>query len=223
MLNYTDLINDDNTMIEKRTKAFQTKLQNKLDLNNADDKWLAVSYLFALDNGLKDYKARSFASELTLLLTNKLYDTDVSLQYNETKLDKHFNDKWEEIRKNVNAENEAWQHLIIYMLNFYKSEHSWKYERVTKNLKFKVTSEEREMFYNLPAAKPKQKFINLLLDFDYGLKGLQYERRGSDDSSYGVNLTIGEYERFMSVIGNSKSEKFRNLLYFYYQNKRDFK
>lgn len=220
MLIYDDLLkNNDNDYLEKQTKVFQTKLERKLDLNNADDKWLAVAYVYAKQQGLKEYQCRSFASELTLFITNQLYMTDVDLIYREHSLDSFLNKKFIEMQKAADNEQELWFDFIKYLVGFYKSDYSWKYERVNKFMKFTCSIKEKQMFNDLPAVKPKQKFLLLLKYFDYSLKELDYERVSADyDEAYSINLTLGEYERFMSAAGESKAEKFRNLLYYYYKS-----
>lgn len=219
ILKYDNLLTRyDNKTLQAKTKTFQTRLSRPLDLNNPDDKWLAVTYVYARRNKLREYQARSFASELTLFLTGRLYDTDVYLVYREYELDSHLFRVFEKIKKQYNGK-EAYFELIKYMLDFYQSDKSWKYERVSKYLQFRCTKEEKQMYKDIPM-KPKQTFLHLLKTFDYTLQELDYERKGQGlDTSWSINLTPSEYYKFLEVLGDTKTDKFLNLLYFYYQNK----
>ena len=218
-LEYTDLLrNVDNNYLQHQTKVMQTKLGKPLDLSDENDKWLAVSYVYALNKGLREYQARSFASELTLFLTKKLYDTDVYFVYREEELDAHFYKEHIALsQKYFSNDKEFYLQFIAYMIYFYKSEESWKYERVSKYLQFKVSSLEKEMYNSIPM-KPKQTFIHLLHIFDYDLKEFEYTRKSYDlDTTCSINLTPSEYYQFMQVLGSTKTDKFLNLLYFYYK------
>ena len=216
MLKYDDLLkNKDNNYLQSKTKILQTKLSRPLDLNNPNDKWLAVTYVYAIRHKLREYQARSFASELTLFLTGQLYDTDVYLVYREAELDSHLFRVFDNIKKEHNSK-EAYLELIKYMLDFYQSDKSWKYERVSKYLQFRCTTEEKQMYKDIPM-KPKQTLLYLLKTFDYTLQELDYERRGQGlDTTWSINLTPSEYYQFLEVLGDTKTDKFLNLLYFYY-------
>ncbi len=106
------------------------------------------------------------------------------------------------------------------MLKFYKSSDSWKYEHISKYLQFRLTEDERAMFYNIPIPKPKQKFLHLLDNFDYEVGGVEYKREGELSTYFAINLTPSEHSKFMTVAGGTKTDKFLNLLYFYYQKKQ---
>ena len=218
MLEYEDLlenINDD--YFKKQTKILEQNT-GRLNLYDPNDKWIAVTYTFAKKNGLKEYQARSFASELTLFLTEKIYDTNVNLVYREDWLDSYLYTKFEEISKNYEfLDKTFWITFIEYLLEFYSTSASWKYERVSKFLQFRVTKEEKEIFDEIPKPKPKQRFIYLLENFDYSLKEMEFKRVGYDLSeNWSINLSVSEYEKFMSVTGESKTGKFLNLLYYWY-------
>ena len=220
MILYEDLVKDHSIgYLKERTKVLQSKLKKELDLNNPNDKWLAVSYVYAINNKLAEYQARSFASELTLFITGELYDTDVYLVYREYELDSYLFKKFEEIQRNSLNRRDTFLKLIKYMLDFYSSKDSWKYERVSKYLQFRCTKEEKEMYKDIPY-KPKQTFLHLLETFDYTLTSLEYKRKGVGlDTTWSINLTPSEYYQFLKVLGETKTDKFLNLLYFYYQSK----
>ena len=220
MIKYETLIGDKtNEYIDKKTKLFQTRVSQKLDINNPNDKWVLVAYLYAKKRKLKEYQARSFASELTLLITGELYDTDCSLYYREDWIDSHITRKFKEISAEYGADTPLmWNKIIEYMVQFYKTRLSWKYERVSKELKFRITRNEREMFDLVPRDKPKQKFTHLLDNFDYSINNIDYQRIGDVDNVWGVNLTTSEYELFMKIVGESKTDKFLNMLYYWFVN-----
>lgn len=213
MLKYEELLKDTKKETITKNKRELEPLTKKLDLNNPDDKWLLVTYTYAKNNGLTGYKARSFASELTLFLTGQIYNTAVELYYDEARLDSHLFRKFNEIR-NIRG-------FIDYLLHFYKSDESWYYEHIKHYLQFRLTSKEREMFYNIPINKPKQKFLHLLKGWDYNCNSVEYERNGELSTYFAINLTSSEHQKFLSVAGDTKTDKFLNLLYFYYQNKKE--
>lgn len=221
MLKYEDLLPEaTNEFLEFQTKTLQENA-GKLDMENSEDKWLAVTYIYGLNNQLKEYQARSFASELTLFLTNKIYNTDVGFVYREDWIDSHFYERFEKLNeKHENKNKEFWKEFIDYMLKFYKSSISWKYQRVSKYLQFRITDNEKAMFNEIPKDKPKEKFIYLLECYPYNLKELDTERdEGVLDRTFSINLTVGEYERFMQVLGDTKTQKFLNLLYYWHSQR----
>ena len=212
MLKYEELLKDTKEETLTKNKRELEPLTKKLDLNNPDDKWLLVTYTYAKNNGLTGYKARSFASELTLFLTGQIYNTAVELYYDEARLDSHLYKKFNEIG-NIYK-------FINYLVDFYNGSESWYYEHIRKYLQFRLTEEEKQMFYDIPISKPKQKFLYLLKYFDYTCNGVEYERNGELSTYFAINLTSSEHQKFLSVAGDTKTDKFLNLLYFYYQNKR---
>jgi hypothetical protein len=218
MIRHEDLLPEaTDKYLQLQTKLLQDSI-GKLDMKNQEDKWIAVTYIYGLNNGLKEYQARSFASELTLFLTNKIYNTDVSFAYREDWIDSLFYNKFQELEEEHKAKDkDFWQEFIGFMIGFYKSNQSWKYERVSKYLQFRITEEERAMFDLIPRQKPKEKFIYLLEYFQYDLHEIEYRRRGVDlDRTFSINLTVGEYDRFMQVLGDTKTQKFLNLLYYWF-------
>ena len=223
MLKYEDLLpNATNEFLVLHTKSLQENV-GKLDMKNSGDKWLAVTYIYGLNNQLKDYQARSFASELTLFLTNKIYNTDVGFVYREDWIDSYFYERFEKLNeKYENRDKVFWKEFIDYMLKFYKSNFSWKYQRVSKYLQFRITETEKAMFNEIPKSKPKEKFTYLLEYYPYNLKELDISRdQGDLDRTFSINLTVGEYERFMQVLGDTKTQKFLNLLYYWHSQKGD--
>lgn len=221
MITYEDLIdNTNNTFLKKHTNHLQISNRH-LDLNNPIEKWLAITYVYARFKGLEDYKARSFASELTLFITGEMFDTEVSLIYREEWLDSHIYSIFEKLLSKHNGQNkEFWLEFIDYLIKFYKSSDSWKYERVSKFLQIRVTNEEKLIFDLIPQNKPKQKFIYLLKFFDYEVENFDFVRMGGPaNNNWSVNLTVSEYATFMRVEGKTKTEKFLNLLYYWYTNK----
>ncbi|MBP5424073.1 MAG: hypothetical protein J6Y78_16695, partial [Paludibacteraceae bacterium] len=100
-MNFEDLNDGTDEQLEKEAR----KLRDygiTINLDNEVDKWIVCSYTYALDNGLKDYQARSFASEFTLLKTGSIVNTDVNLIYREDWLDSFLCDKFKEILKQNN-------------------------------------------------------------------------------------------------------------------------
>lgn len=209
-LKYDELLKDTKEETLTKNKRELEPLTKKLDLNNPDDKWLLVTYTYAKNNGLAGYKARSFASELTLFLTGQIYHTAVELYYDEARLDSHLYKKFNEIG-NIYK-------FINYLVDFYNGSDSWYYEHIRHYLQFKLTDKEKEMFYDIPISKPKQKFLHLLGCWDYSLEGVDFVRDSLELSSYfAINLTASEHQQFLKVAGATKTDKFLNLLYYYYQ------
>ena len=212
MLKYDDLIkNTKEEKIKKNKRELEQYTTKILDWNDIDDNWLISTYTYAKNNGLTGYKARSFASELTLFLTGKIYDVGVNLYYDEARLDSHLYKKFNEI-KSIDK-------FINYLVDFYNGSESWYYEYIRNYLQFRLTEEEKQMFYDIPISKPKQKFLYLLKGFDYNCNGVEYERNGELSTYFAINLTSSEHQKFLSVAGDTKTDKFLNLLYYYYQNK----
>lgn len=221
MLEYEDLLPEaSNQYLNSQTKILQENV-GKLDMGNQGDKWLAVNYIYGLNNGLKDYQARSFASELTLFLTGKIYSTDVGFVYREDWLDSYFYEEFEKISRKYPEKNKGfWNEFIQFLLGFYKSSLSWHYERVSKYLQFRINESEREMFDMIPMSKPKERFIYLLEHYPFDVEEVEIQRESGDlDRTFSINLTRGEYDRFMQVSGSTKTQKFLNLLYYWHSHR----
>lgn len=180
----------------------------KLDFTNPNEKLLGQSYYYARSRKLKDYQARSFASELTALITKKLYDTGVGLIYNEPRLDSYLSKQYDK--------SEDLGEFVESMIQFYRSMESWKYERVGKYMQFKVSDVEKEMFRSLPAPKQIDRFNWLLKHYNYRLKELNYIRRGDANTTFSINIATSQYDNLMRVVGKTKTQKFLNLLYYGY-------
>ena len=198
----------DKIIDDMKLKRYCERNNFTIDIENKNEKLLGISYYYAKQNNLKDYQARSFASELTAILTKRIYDTGVSLIYNETRLDNYLFKKYGECGN--------LKEFIEFMLKFYKSQKSWKFERVGKYLQFKVSNEEKDMFKSLPPKKLIDKFNWLLQNYDYKLKNFEYERKGKVDTVLSINIGTSQYDEFMKVKGVAKTRKFLNLLYYGY-------
>ena len=73
MLKYEELLkNIKEEKIKKNKRELEPYTTKILDWNDIDDNWLISTYTYAKNNGLTGYKARSFASELTLFLIGKI-------------------------------------------------------------------------------------------------------------------------------------------------------
>ena len=195
---------------DKNLERYCKTYFQKIDTDNPTEKILGLSYYYARKKcRLRDYQAKSFASELTAILTNEIIDTDVSLIYREEWLDSYLLKKFDQCTSTSS--------FIDYMVKFYKSSKSWKYERVGKHFKVRITGKEMEMFESLPARKNIDKFNWLLLNYDYDIKVHDYNRVGlPPHESFGINLCTSQYENLMSVSGKTKTQKFLNLLYYGY-------
>lgn len=195
---------------DKNLEKFCAKYFQKIDVNNPNEKLLGLAYYYARQKHLKDYQARSFASELTAFLTNELYDTDVSLVYREEWLDSYLFKKMKQC--------DSLNNFINYMIKFYKSSKSWKYERVGKYLQFRITEREKEMFDMIPEKRQIDKFNWLLRNYDYTIENSEFNRGLGVPSNkiFGINICTSQYECFMSVAGETKTNKFLNLLYYGY-------
>lgn len=208
LIKYINLTNEE---IQEKVKGWR----DDLNLTDESQRWLAYSYIYAKENDLKEYQARSFASELTLFITGEMIQTDVDLIYREDWIDSHFYEKYQEILIGCNGKQDDmfWGKFISYMMGFYTSPISWHYERVTHQINIKLSEYEYEMFMKVPAKKNIDKFIYLLQSYDPN-KSVEFER---DESTRQVVFKIGEsvYELLMSVPAKKKSQKFLNCLYQY--------
>lgn len=198
---------------DKNLEKYCKKNFQEIDTSNPQEYILGLSYYYAIKKGLKDYQARSFASELTAFLTEQIIDTNVALIYNEARLDSFLYNKF--------LKCPSISEFIEYMVNFYKSQFSWKYERVGKYMQFKISKEEKQMFQSLPAGKQVDRFNWLLKVYDYTVQNPFYIRKGEVNSVFSINLGTSQYEWLMAVEGNSKTEKFLNLLYYGYELNRN--
>ena len=187
-----------------------------INLDNEVDKWIVCSYTYALDNGLKDYQARSFASELTLLKTGSIVNTDVNLIYREDWLDSFLCDKFKEILKQNNNEKDDtfWNSFLNFLLRFYKSSQSWHYERVKHQVNVKLSQKEYDAFLSVDGEKNIEKFITLLKSFSKDGK-LQFERKGKAEKQVVFKYGESINDCFMNIPAKTKSSRFFIALYQY--------
>ena len=199
-------------------KEILEKIKNykELDLSNKNQKWLASSYIYAKDNKLKDYQAKSFACEFTLFKTGEMFESDVSDIYREDEIDSHFCEKYKQFLAEENNEKDDlfWAKLKGYMIAFYKSTLSAKYERVRHQTNIKLSQYELKHFLLIPREKNIDKFIFLLENFD-SEKGVEFERVGKAESQLVFKYGESVYDLFMSIPAEKKSRKFLVCLYQY--------
>ena len=79
---------------DKQLEDYCRKHFQEIDTNNPNEKLLGMAYYYARTKKLKDYQAKSFASELTAFLTGEVIDTNVSLIYREEWLDSYLYKKY---------------------------------------------------------------------------------------------------------------------------------
>lgn len=191
----------------------------EIDLHDTNHKWLAVTYIYAIGKGLKEYQARSFASELTLFITGEMFDAGVSHIFREEWLDSYLCRKYKELLVEQNYEKGElfWGMFISYMVGFYKSMESWHYERTTHQINIRLTDYEYEKFLEIPKEKNIDKFVYLLTEFN-AKDPVEWE---SGVKTKQIVFKTGEsvYLLFMDVPAGKKSEKFLACLYQYLQKK----
>ena len=191
------------------------KVENfrEIDLSDKSHKWLAVTYIYAIAKKLKEYQARSFASELTLFITGEMFDAGVSHIYREEWLDSHLCRKYKEllVEQGYVKDSSFWTKFIGYMLDFYNSADSWHYERTTHQINIRLSDYEYEKFLEVPQEKNIDKFVYLLTEFN----AKDPVEWGSGAKSKQIVFKTGEsvYLLFMSVPAGKKSEKFLACLY----------
>lgn len=192
-----------------------------IDLKNTVDKWLVCSYIYGLEKGLKDYQARSFASEFTLLKTGSIVNTDVNFIYREDWLDSHFYNKSQDfLFENGNEMDDLyWENLLGYMCDFYRSESAWHYERTKHQVNVKLSQKEYAMFLSVAGDKKVDKFITLLKRYD-ARKEFEFERKGRAETQLTFKMGESLYDLFMNVPATSKSARFFKALYQYWQSEK---
>ena len=212
-------MNFDDMICFMTDEEIQEKLQNfrQVDLTDINQKWLAVSYIYACNNGLKDYQAKSFASVFTLFVTGEMFPSEVEHIYREDWLDAYLLKKFDEILEDCDDEKDDlfWARFKGFIIAFYKSDYCLHFERVRHQLNVRLSDEEYEMFQSVPAEKNIDKFIFLLREFDKG-EGTDFVRKG--DISRQIVFKFGEsaYDLLMSVPVERKTSKFLACLYQYH-------
>jgi len=189
----------------------------KLDWEEDEDIFLARCYYFARESeGLKDYQARSFSSELTLFYFNKIISTNVELVYREDLLDSYFKDLYQVLF----FTNGTWDIFIEKMLEFYKSTKSWDFEKSNKNILVRLSQDEIDFLDGLGCRDFHQLTSHLLKSYDFDFEDSCIPSdRGAAVVSKGVFLTQSEYDCFMSIPLKSKTDKFLQLLYYFKEEK----
>jgi hypothetical protein len=205
--------------VEKQTVAnFCKKEFRQLDLNNPIENWLATAYYYARHNNLTDYQARSFASELTLFITGKMINTDVELIYKESLIDNHFYKIFGVFKTRYGEDSTVlWDKFIEYMINFYSSKESWRYERKTKPFLLKLTENETKLLDEMNFKTLHDIIVFLLENYD-GKTVVDYKRDFPASSTTKTILSESEYSELMRVPVKTKTGKFCNILYFHHQN-----
>jgi hypothetical protein len=216
-MDFMDLIGYTNEKeLEKEARMLQV-FGIETDLSNEVDRWLVSAYVYALNQGLKDYQARSFASEFTLLKTGSIKNCNVDMFYREDWLDSYLCDKYKEILADCGGEKDdlLWARVLGFMSAFYRSSQSWHYERVKHQVNVKLSKREYEMFMSVEGDKKIDKFHRLLTSFNKDNLA-DFERIGSADTQLTFKMGESAYDLFMSVPANSKSGRFFALLYSFF-------
>ena len=216
-MKYEDLIGfASEKELEKEARALRM-FGIETDLSDEVDRWLICSYIYALNNQLKDYQARSFASEFTLLKTGSIKNCNVDMFYREDWLDSYLCDKYKEILAECDGEKDDlfWARVLGFMSAFYRSSQSWHYERVKHQVNVKLSKQEYEMFMSVEGDKKIDKFHHLLTSFNNDNLA-DFERIGSADTQLTFKMGESAYDLFMSVPANSKSGRFFALLYSFF-------
>lgn len=216
-MDFMDLIGYTNEKeLEKEAKSLAL-FGIEIDLSDDVDRWLVSAYIYALNQGLKDYQARSFASEFTLLKTGSIRNCNVDMFYREDWLDSYLCDKYKEILAECGGEKDDlfWARVLGFMSAFYRSSQSWHYERVKHQVNVKLSKEEYEMFMQVEGGKKIDKFHTLLTSFNKE-NVVDFERIGSADTQLTFKMGESAYDLFMSVPADSKSARFFTLLYSFF-------
>lgn len=216
-MDFTDLVGYTNEKeIEKEAEILRS-LGITVDISNDTDKWLVCSYIYALNQGLKDYQARSFASEFTLFKTGIIKHTDTNLIYREDWLDSYLCDKFCEILDDCDGEKDDlfWARFLGFMSAFYRSAHSWHYERIKHQVNVKMSEAEYDDFMGVRGEKKIDKFVTLLTHYD-SEREFELERKGRAETQLTFKMGESAYDLFMSVPADSKSGRFFTILYQYF-------
>lgn len=216
-MDFEDLIgNVTNKTVEKEAENLR-RFGIKIDLSDKVDKWLICAYIYALNNGLKEYQARSFASEFVLFKTGSIINTDVDFIYREDWLDSYLYDKFQEILADCDGEKDDlfWARFLGFLSAFYRSDKSWHYERVRHQLNVRVSREEYEMFEAVAGDKKIDKFVTLLQEYDSEWD-FDFERKGKIETQLTFKMSQSVYDLFLSVKAKSKSSRFFRVLYQYH-------
>ena len=216
-MDYEDLIgNATSKTVEKEAENLR-RFGIKIDLSDKADEWLICAYIYALNNGLKEYQARSFASEFVLFKTGSIINTDVDFIYREDWLDSYLYDKFQEILADCDGEKDDlfWARFLGFLSAFYRSDKSWHYERVRHQLNVRVSREEYEMFEAVAGDKKIDKFVTLLQEYDSELD-FDFERKGKIETQLTFKMGQSVYDLFLSVKAKSKSGRFLRVLYQYH-------
>lgn len=216
-MDFMDLIGYTNEKeLEKEARMLQV-FGIETDLSNEVDRWLVSAYVYALNQGLKDYQARSFASEFTLLKTGSIKNCNVDIFYREDWLDSYLCNKYKEILAECDGEKDDlfWARILGFMSAFYRSSQSWHFERVKHQVNVKMSEQEYEMFMRVEGEKKIDKFNTLLTSFNNDAMD-DFERIGSAGTQLTFKIGESAYDLFMSVPANSKSGRFFALLYSFF-------
>ena len=215
-MKYEDLIGFmTDAQLEKEAENLQ-QLGITIDLSDETDKWLVSAYIYALNNHLKDYQARSFASEFTLLKTGSIRNCNVDIYYREDWLDSFLCDKFREILDDCDGEKDDlfWARFLGFMSAFYRSTESWHYERVKHQVNVKLSREEYELFLSVEGEKKIDKFTTLLKQYDSQID-FDFVRKGKAETQLTFKMGESAYDLFMKVNAGSKSARFFTILYQY--------
>lgn len=216
-MDFMDLIGYTNEKeLEKEAKSLAL-FGIEIDLSDDVDRWLVSAYIYALNQGLKDYQARSFASEFTLLKTGSIRNCNVDMFYREDWLDSYLCDKYKQILAECDGEKDDlfWARILGFMSAFYRSSQSWHYERVKHQVNVKLSKEEYGMFMQVEGEKKIDKFHTLLTSFNKE-NVADFERIGNADTQLTFKMGESAYDLFMSVPADSKSARFFTLLYSFF-------
>ena len=178
-------------------------------------------FYLGLKNGLSEYQAKSFASEMTLFLTGELVPTGTEFIYLEYKVDTHCQLIYEQLLQMYKVQSdEFWIRFRDYLLNFYKSVESWNFERGNFQLNMNLTDKELSLLKSLGCKSYRFAVRELLVNYDYDLQeSFIPADRGTAGNITTAYIGVSENQLLMKVPHKDTTKKFLQIFYYYFSKK----
>ncbi len=187
---------DDETLLD-----LAESLDLSINVDNLIDRWYVFAYAYALNNGLDEKMAGSFANMITRIFTNCMDDSRKSKYYDEEKIFERILEIYS--RYNMTEDEiDNIKPLIRDVLHIYKDNFEG-YSKKSEELKLEISYSLYEKFRNVPGRDAENKFRKILYDYYENKKAVQHD--GYDEYCKHISYTFRDsmlWKKLYSKDGN---------------------
>ena len=163
----------DPEMDDETLSDLAESLDLSVNVDNLIDRWYVFGYAYALNKGLDEKMAGSFANMTARIFTNCMSDSRTSRYYDEDKIFERIVEIYGRYNHTGDERDNA-KALITDLLHIYKDNFEG-YSKQTEELKLEISYSLYEKFRNVPGSDDEDKFRNILYDYYENKKTVKHD------------------------------------------------